>query len=185
MPMPKPGTKESQDEFVSRFMGDGAMVKEYPDQKQRAAVAFSEWKRGRAKMAANRFEVLHPGHSSQSVHNPHKGGGGAAKGGEKTAGKGGGSKEDKVEAKALDSLSRVLTVRLDKKDLRGITYQPRMSKGELKGLYLISHEFNIEGYMDGGWGSKLTDVVKLLESGGAKLQKRAPARKRRYTSYYD
>jgi len=37
----KPRDGESQDDFVSRFMSDGAMKHEYPDEKQRAAVAHS------------------------------------------------------------------------------------------------------------------------------------------------
>lgn len=45
MPMPKPGEKEGEQDFVSRFMGDPAMVKEYPDEKQRAAVAYATFRR--------------------------------------------------------------------------------------------------------------------------------------------
>lgn len=42
MPMPRPGKGESEQVFVSRFMED--MAGEYPDQKQRAAVAYAQWR---------------------------------------------------------------------------------------------------------------------------------------------
>ena len=45
MPLPAPGKKEREPAFVSRFMGDPDMVREYPDAKQRAAVAYSQWRR--------------------------------------------------------------------------------------------------------------------------------------------
>ena len=41
--MPKPKTGEEKSEYVSRFMDDEAMKEKYPDEKQRAAVAYSEW----------------------------------------------------------------------------------------------------------------------------------------------
>ena len=39
MPWPKPG--EEKQHYVSRFMGSGEARKSFPDQKQRAAVAYS------------------------------------------------------------------------------------------------------------------------------------------------
>lgn len=44
MPMPKPKSGEPEKDFVSRFMADQAMGVEFPDEKQRAAVAHSTWK---------------------------------------------------------------------------------------------------------------------------------------------
>ena len=38
MPIPKPNKGESKNDFVSRCMGNETMRKEFPDQKQRAAV---------------------------------------------------------------------------------------------------------------------------------------------------
>lgn len=38
----KPG--ETRSEYVSRLMGNKTMQKEYPEQKQRAAVAYSYWR---------------------------------------------------------------------------------------------------------------------------------------------
>ena len=54
LPIPKPRYGESRDEYVHRFMRDEAMKREYPDFKQRLAVAYSEWRerhkgRGRKK----------------------------------------------------------------------------------------------------------------------------------------
>lgn len=53
MPLPKPSAKETQDDFISRFMGDPAMGKEYPDQKQRAAVAYKEFRSSTGKPVLN------------------------------------------------------------------------------------------------------------------------------------
>lgn len=43
MPIPKPRKGEAKDKFHTRCMGDSAMAKEYPDQKQRNAVCYSAW----------------------------------------------------------------------------------------------------------------------------------------------
>ena len=44
MPLPKPRKQESEQEFVSRCMGDDMMDKDFKDQKQRAAVCYSQFK---------------------------------------------------------------------------------------------------------------------------------------------
>lgn len=49
MPIPSPKKSEKQGEFVSRCMGDETMNKEFPDQKQRAAVCYSQWGDKKAK----------------------------------------------------------------------------------------------------------------------------------------
>lgn len=49
MPIPGPKKSEKQSDFVSRCMGDNTMNKEFPDQKQRAAVCYSQWKEKKAK----------------------------------------------------------------------------------------------------------------------------------------
>lgn len=41
----KPKKTEKQKEFVGRCVGDSSMVKEFPDQKQRIAVCYSQFKR--------------------------------------------------------------------------------------------------------------------------------------------
>lgn len=43
--MPYPGTKESKEEFIARFMASPEARTDYPDQKQRAAVAYSLWEK--------------------------------------------------------------------------------------------------------------------------------------------
>jgi len=45
MPLPKPSKKEKEKEFVSRCMADDMVQKDYKDQKQRAAVCYSQFKR--------------------------------------------------------------------------------------------------------------------------------------------
>jgi len=42
--MPKPNPNESKDEYISRFMASEEAQKDYPDEKQRLAVAHSMWK---------------------------------------------------------------------------------------------------------------------------------------------
>lgn len=49
MPMPKPKPGEKESDFVSRFMGDAEMIKDYPDQKQRAAIAYDVYDRAKKK----------------------------------------------------------------------------------------------------------------------------------------
>lgn len=44
MPIPKPNQGEVEQDFISRCMGSDVMNKEYPDQKQRAGVCYSQWK---------------------------------------------------------------------------------------------------------------------------------------------
>lgn len=45
MPLPSPKKSEKEQEFVSRCMADDMMNKDYKDQKQRAAVCYSQYKR--------------------------------------------------------------------------------------------------------------------------------------------
>lgn len=47
--MPSPTRKESLSGFVSRYMGSVEGRRSFPDQKQRAAVAYSEYKRRKKK----------------------------------------------------------------------------------------------------------------------------------------
>ncbi len=44
MPLPKPRKRESRQEFVSRCMSDDMMTSEYKEQKQRAAVCYTQFK---------------------------------------------------------------------------------------------------------------------------------------------
>lgn len=45
MPMPTKQKGETKEDFISRFMSDEAMKKEYPDEKQRIAVAYSQFEK--------------------------------------------------------------------------------------------------------------------------------------------
>jgi len=45
MPIPSPNKGEKKEDFISRCMGDAAVGKEYPDNEQRAAVCYSQWKK--------------------------------------------------------------------------------------------------------------------------------------------
>jgi hypothetical protein len=45
MPLPSPKKKETEQEFVSRCMGDDMMNQDFKDQKQRAAVCYSQYKK--------------------------------------------------------------------------------------------------------------------------------------------
>jgi len=49
MPLPTPNSGESQSTFVSRCMGSDVMNREYPEQKQRAAVCYSQFRRKLAR----------------------------------------------------------------------------------------------------------------------------------------
>lgn len=45
MPLPKPRTGESQDDFMGRCMGDSNVQQDFPKQPQRVAVCMSQWRR--------------------------------------------------------------------------------------------------------------------------------------------
>ncbi len=47
MPLLKPKKGETENQFIKRFMSNEAMKKEFPEQKQRIAIAFSTWKQSR------------------------------------------------------------------------------------------------------------------------------------------
>lgn len=49
MPLPSVRRGESQQAFVSRCMGSELMKAEYPEQKQRAAVCYSQFRRSLAR----------------------------------------------------------------------------------------------------------------------------------------
>jgi len=45
MPLPKPRDNEEEDAFISRCMSDDLMNEEYPDNDQRLAICYSQWRR--------------------------------------------------------------------------------------------------------------------------------------------
>lgn len=57
MPLPAPRKNEKQDEFISRCMGDETTVADFPDNDQRAAVCFRQW-RGEKANASMRADAL-------------------------------------------------------------------------------------------------------------------------------
>jgi hypothetical protein len=52
MPIPKPKKGETRKDHMARCMGNPTMVREYPDEKQRAAVCGSAWEQKHALLAA-------------------------------------------------------------------------------------------------------------------------------------
>ena len=49
MPIPKPKLNEMRKDYIKRLMGDDTMVNDYPDNKQRYAIAMSEYIRAKKK----------------------------------------------------------------------------------------------------------------------------------------
>jgi len=59
MPLPTPRDEEEQSAFINRCMGDELMNSEYPDQKQRVAVCYSQWRRRKEGEVFHYFARLH------------------------------------------------------------------------------------------------------------------------------
>jgi hypothetical protein len=53
MPLVKPKNKEKKSEFVSRCIGDTTINKDFPDQKQRIAVCYSQWEQAKKEASAH------------------------------------------------------------------------------------------------------------------------------------
>ena len=49
MPLPSKKTEEKESDFVSRCMSSEVMKREYPDNEQRLAICFSQFRRGKKK----------------------------------------------------------------------------------------------------------------------------------------
>lgn len=58
MPMPKPQESEKMEDFVKRFMADPVMVEDYPDEKQRYAIALEQWDKKERVAMKNLLTVL-------------------------------------------------------------------------------------------------------------------------------
>ena len=56
MPLPSPKSTQSEQSFVSSCMSDKAMNKEYPNQKQRAAVCYSQYKQAKRSKSSENVE---------------------------------------------------------------------------------------------------------------------------------
>jgi hypothetical protein len=61
MPIPSPSKKQSKDDFISSCMTD--LSKEFPNQKQRAAVCYSQWEQKKSKASV----VTNEGEPSETI----------------------------------------------------------------------------------------------------------------------
>ena len=55
MPLPVPRAKEKSKDFISRCMANPTMNKEFPDNKQRAAVCYRQLRKARGKSKLERL----------------------------------------------------------------------------------------------------------------------------------
>lgn len=57
MPIPKPKKDEKKQDFIDRCMSDETMLKEYPDEKQRAAICYQSWDEKEDKSMTENIEL--------------------------------------------------------------------------------------------------------------------------------
>lgn len=57
MPIPKPNTDETKEQFIERCMGDDVMNSEYPDEKQRYAICNTSWDNKEEKSETPQMET--------------------------------------------------------------------------------------------------------------------------------
>ena len=62
MPIPTPNDGESQDDFLDRCMSNDTMVDDYPDNEQRAAVCYSQWREHAAQIEEHAMSTLSERH---------------------------------------------------------------------------------------------------------------------------
>lgn len=62
MPIPTPNDGESRDDFISRCMGNDTMVDDYPDNEQRAAVCYSQWRERAAQIEGKAMSTMSERH---------------------------------------------------------------------------------------------------------------------------
>jgi hypothetical protein len=56
MPLPTPNKGESQDDFISRCAGSDVMNKEFPDNDQRVAVCYSQWRDAKKESTTTQYD---------------------------------------------------------------------------------------------------------------------------------
>lgn len=56
MPLPSPKGGQNKGEFVSSCMSNETMIKEFPNEKQRAAVCYSKYKQSIKNSRGNQFQ---------------------------------------------------------------------------------------------------------------------------------
>jgi HK97 family phage major capsid protein len=62
VPIPTPNDGENRDDFIGRCMGSDAMVEDYPDNDQRAAVCYSQWRDRAAHVEEKTMSTLSEKH---------------------------------------------------------------------------------------------------------------------------
>lgn len=67
MPIPKPRNKEKKTVFISRCMGNPSMRKEYPDQKKRAGICYSQWKSKEEQEAEEKKVIIRTDNKGRTV----------------------------------------------------------------------------------------------------------------------
>lgn len=65
MPLPRPNKGEKQDDFIDRCMANPTVKDEFPDNDQRLAVCFSQWKKGKR----DGEETVQPDRENQEMSN--------------------------------------------------------------------------------------------------------------------
>lgn len=74
MPMPKPRPRENEQDFITRCMGNDTMVTDFPENNQRAAVCYQQWRDSRRPRSPaekteakvpSRFDSLNTGEVDQ------------------------------------------------------------------------------------------------------------------------
>lgn len=63
MPLPKVRKNETEQEFVSRCMSDDIMLSEYKDQKQRAAICYSQFEMRKKAKGETSWDEVRKGNS--------------------------------------------------------------------------------------------------------------------------
>ena len=58
MPLPSPKGQQEKDKFVSSCIGDKDMIEEFPDQKQRVAVCYSQWERAKKSKSSQEIDWI-------------------------------------------------------------------------------------------------------------------------------
>ena len=56
--IPKPKGEEKGSDYIKRCMADNTMNSEFPDQKQRAAVCYNEWREAKKEEIVNKLNRI-------------------------------------------------------------------------------------------------------------------------------
>lgn len=58
MPLPSPNKGQQKNDFISSCIASDKMMKEFPDQKQRAAVCYRQWKESKGEIEIDFTEEI-------------------------------------------------------------------------------------------------------------------------------